>query len=77
MLTDDAARSIGVAAYYPYVRKVFSDILRALDSQFGRPLMMTNTQNVNKASGGGRGEGVEAGRPGRLGGEVEGDLVKW
>ncbi|KAF0292915.1 Protein furry [Amphibalanus amphitrite] len=48
MLTDDAARSIGVSAYYPYVRKVFSDILRALDSQFGRPLMMTNTQNVNK-----------------------------
>lgn len=48
MLTEDTARTIGISAYYPLVRKSFNDILKALDSQFGRPLMMTNTQNVNK-----------------------------
>jgi hypothetical protein len=48
MLTEDTARSIGISAYFPHVRRVFVDILRALDTQYGRPLMMTNTQNVNK-----------------------------
>ncbi|CAB3359556.1 Hypothetical predicted protein [Cloeon dipterum] len=48
MLTEDTARSIGMSNYFSYVRRTFDDILRALDSQFGRPLMMTNTQNVNK-----------------------------
>lgn len=48
MLTEDTARNIGISAYYPLVRKSFNDILKALDSQFGRPLMMSNTQNVNK-----------------------------
>lgn len=48
VLTEDTARSIGMSAYFPHVRRVFVDILRALDSQYGRPLMMTSTQNVNK-----------------------------
>ncbi|CAH2001764.1 unnamed protein product [Acanthoscelides obtectus] len=48
MLTEDTARTIGMNAYFPHVRRVFVDILRALDTQYGRPLMMTNTQNVNK-----------------------------
>ncbi|XP_046454255.1 protein furry-like isoform X2 [Daphnia pulex] len=48
MLTEDAARSIGMSAYYPYMRKVLNGILRALDGQFGRPLIMTNLQNTNK-----------------------------
>lgn len=48
MLTEDTAKSIGMNAYFPHVRRVFVDILRALDTQYGRPLMMTNTQNVNK-----------------------------
>ncbi|KAL1456291.1 hypothetical protein WDU94_001033 [Cyamophila willieti] len=48
MLTEDTARSIGMSAYFPHVRRVFVDILRALDVQYGRPLMMTSTQNVNK-----------------------------
>ncbi|KAF5278115.1 hypothetical protein FQR65_LT03631 [Abscondita terminalis] len=48
MLTEDTARSIGMSAYFPHVRRVFVDILRALDAQYGRPLMMTSTQNVNK-----------------------------
>ena len=50
MLTEDTARNIGISAYYPLVRKCFNDILKALDSQFGKPLMMTNTQNVNKVN---------------------------
>lgn len=48
MLTDDTARSIGMSSYFPHVRRVFVDILRALDVHCGRPLMMTNTQNLNK-----------------------------
>ncbi|XP_064544555.1 protein furry isoform X5 [Drosophila montana] len=48
MLTDDTARSIGMFTYFPHVRRVFVDILRALDVHCGRPLMMTNTQNQNK-----------------------------
>lgn len=48
MLTEDTARSIGMAPYFPHVRRVFVDILRALDVHYGRPLTMTSTQNVNK-----------------------------
>lgn len=48
MLTEDTARSIGMSSYFPHVRRVFVDILRALDVQYGRPLMMTNNQNLNK-----------------------------
>ncbi|GFV46815.1 protein furry homolog [Trichonephila clavipes] len=48
MLTDETARTIGMSHYHPYVRKVFDDILKALDVQFGRPLMMTTVQNINK-----------------------------
>jgi hypothetical protein len=50
MLTEDTARSIGMSSYFPHVRRVFVDILRALDAHYGRPLMMTSTQNVNKVS---------------------------
>ena len=48
MLTEEMARTIGMNHYYPYVRKTLSDILRALDVQFGRPLMMTTVHNLNK-----------------------------
>ncbi|XP_044014462.1 protein furry isoform X2 [Aphidius gifuensis] len=48
MLTEDTARSIGMSSYFPHVRRVFVDILRALDVHYGRPLMMTSTQNFNK-----------------------------
>ena len=48
LLTDEIARSIGMDAYYPHVKKVLNDILKALDSQLGRPLMKTTTQNINK-----------------------------
>ena len=46
MLTEDAAKTIGISSYYPYVRKVFDDILRALDTQYGKPFMMTNSAGV-------------------------------
>ncbi len=48
MLTEDTAKTIGLSHYYPYVRKVFDDILRALDLQFGKPYLLTNAQNANK-----------------------------
>lgn len=48
MLTDEMARNIGMNHYYPYVKKALNDILRALDCQSGRPLMMTTVQNMNK-----------------------------
>lgn len=47
-LTEDTAKAIGMSQHYHYVRKAFDDILRALDAQFGRPLMMTHTHNTNK-----------------------------
>ncbi len=43
MLTDETARNIGISSYYPYVRKVFDDILRALDTHFGKPFLMTGS----------------------------------
>ena len=48
MLTEDTAKSIGLSSYYPFVRKTFDDILRALDSQFGRPFLMTNSASASK-----------------------------
>ena len=48
MLTDETAKNIGISSYYPYVRKVFDDIIRALDSQFGRPFLLTNAQTASK-----------------------------
>lgn len=48
LLTEDMAKSIGIYNYFPHVRRVFVDILRALDTSLCRPFMMTNQQNVNK-----------------------------
>ena len=48
MLSDETAKNIGLSAYYPYVRKVFDDILRALDKEYGKPYLLTNAQNTNK-----------------------------
>lgn len=48
LLTEKMAKNIGVNEYYPHVRKALNDILRALDLQFGKPLMMTTVQNANK-----------------------------
>ncbi|KAK6976868.1 protein furry, partial [Biomphalaria glabrata] len=48
MLSDSTAKSIGLAPYYPYILKTFDSILRALDLQVGRSLLMTKTENANK-----------------------------
>ncbi|XP_015783421.1 protein furry [Tetranychus urticae] len=48
MLTERMAKNIGVNDYYPHVLKSLNDILKALDLQFGKPLMLTTVQNINK-----------------------------
>ena len=48
MLTENMAKSIGVASYYSHVRKSFDSIVRLLDSQVGKPMLLTKTENINK-----------------------------
>ncbi|KAK7496521.1 hypothetical protein BaRGS_00012173, partial [Batillaria attramentaria] len=48
MLSDSTARNIGLAQYYSHILKTFDSILRALDLQVGRPLLMTKSENANK-----------------------------
>lgn len=43
MLNDEIAKSIGLHPYYNHIQKSFNEILKALDAQFGRPLMLTTT----------------------------------
>ncbi|KAK0421257.1 hypothetical protein QR680_015141 [Steinernema hermaphroditum] len=47
-LTADVARSIGLEQYYLNCRKAFDSILRMLDVQVGRPLMLTQVQTKGK-----------------------------
>ena len=47
-LSEDMARSIGMAYYYSNVRKAFDAILKYLDSQVGKPMMMTRNENINR-----------------------------
>jgi hypothetical protein len=47
-LTADVARSIGLEQYYAPCRKAFDGIIRALDAQVGRPLMLTVVQTRGK-----------------------------
>lgn len=48
MLSDSTAKAIGLAPYCPYILKTFDSILRALDLQVGRSLLMTKSENANK-----------------------------
>ena len=48
MLTEEGAKGIGMGAYYYHVRKAFNNILRALDFQVGRVMIMTRSENLNK-----------------------------
>ena len=48
VLTDEEAKAIGVASYYPLIRKTFEEILRLLDAQVGRTMMLTATLNQSK-----------------------------
>ncbi|XP_046892599.1 protein furry homolog isoform X1 [Hypomesus transpacificus] len=47
-LTDDEAKVIGMSLYYSQVRKAMDNILRHLDKEVGRCMMMTNVQMLNK-----------------------------
>ena len=38
----------GMAPYYQHVRKAFDAILRALDAQVGRHMLVTKVENQNK-----------------------------
>ncbi|XP_048243647.1 protein furry-like isoform X3 [Haliotis rufescens] len=48
MLSDPMAKSIGLSQFYPHIRKTFDAMLRALDLQVGRPLLLTKAENANK-----------------------------
>uniref|UniRef100_A0A3Q2PC68 FRY microtubule binding protein n=1 Tax=Fundulus heteroclitus TaxID=8078 RepID=A0A3Q2PC68_FUNHE len=47
-LTDEEAKVIGMSHYYVHVRKAVDSILRHLDKEVGRCMMMTNAQMLNK-----------------------------
>ncbi|XP_061916437.1 protein furry homolog isoform X4 [Entelurus aequoreus] len=47
-LTDEEAKVIGMSQYYYHVRKAIDNILRHLDKEVGRCMMMTNAQMLNK-----------------------------
>nr|XP_019944019.1 PREDICTED: protein furry homolog isoform X1 [Paralichthys olivaceus] len=47
-LTDEEAKVIGMSQYYFNVRKAIENILRHLDKEVGRCMMMTNAQMLNK-----------------------------
>ncbi|KAF5896548.1 protein furry isoform X6, partial [Clarias magur] len=47
-LTEEQAKLIGMALYYSQVRKSIDNILRHLDKEVGRCMMLTNVQMLNK-----------------------------
>ncbi|XP_058489405.1 protein furry homolog isoform X1 [Solea solea] len=47
-LTDEEAKVIGMSQYYFSVKKAIDNILRHLDKEVGRCMMMTNAQMLNK-----------------------------
>jgi len=49
-LTDQTARNIGLSGYYAHVRKAFDSMLRTLDAQVGRPMLLIRTENLNRAA---------------------------
>lgn len=47
-LTADVARSLGLEQYYLPCRKAFDGVIRTLDAQVGRPLMLISAQTKGK-----------------------------
>ncbi|CAM9280094.1 unnamed protein product [Lampetra planeri] len=47
-LTDDEAKIIGMALYYPHMRRALDSMLRQLDKEVGRAMALTNVQMHNK-----------------------------
>lgn len=48
ILSDETAKAIGLYPYHNQIQRSFNDILKALDNQFGKPMLLTNTHNTNK-----------------------------
>ena len=47
-LSNEQAKNIGIASYYPLVRKAFDSMLRMLDLQVGKPVMRTKPECINR-----------------------------
>ena len=47
-LSEQTARNLGLSGYYAHVRKAFDVMLRFLDSQVGRPMLLIRTENLNR-----------------------------
>ncbi|CAI5444117.1 unnamed protein product [Caenorhabditis angaria] len=47
-LTAEISKTIGIDQFYPQCRKAFDNILRILDTQIGKPLMMSTVQSRGK-----------------------------
>lgn len=48
LLSESTAKTIGLSQYYPHILKAFDSMLRALDLQVGRQLLLTKSENTNK-----------------------------
>ncbi|ESO09038.1 hypothetical protein HELRODRAFT_109994 [Helobdella robusta] len=47
-LTEQTAKNIGLQGYYAHVRKAFDSILKFLDSQVGRSMLLIRSENLNR-----------------------------
>ena len=48
MIRDSIVKDIGLQNYYEPIRKTFDAILKLLDKEVGRCLLVTRTDNANK-----------------------------
>ncbi len=48
MISDSIVKEIGLQNYYEPIRKTFDAILKMLDTQVGRCLLVTRPDNANK-----------------------------
>lgn len=48
MISDSIVKEIGLQNYYEPIRKTFDTILKMLDTQVGRCLLVTRPDNANK-----------------------------
>ena len=47
-LSEETARSIGMINYYVHVRRSFDGILKLLDLQVGKPMLLVKSENQNR-----------------------------
>ena len=48
MISDSIVKEIGLSNYYEPIRKTFDSILKMLDTQVGRCLLVIRPDNANK-----------------------------